>query len=66
LFSVPIDIENKIFFNAHRAFTRGYILKLFNNFQLIEEKYHYGMNLYETYDPKKGFGTGLFMFKKVS
>ncbi len=66
LFSVSIDIENKIFFNAHRAFTREYILELFLNFELVEEKYHYGMNLYETYDPKKGFGTGLFMFKKVS
>lgn len=65
LFSVPIDRENTVYFNAHRAFTRDYILELFHNFELVEEKYHYGMSLYDTYDPKKGFGTGLFMFKKV-
>ncbi len=65
LFSVPIDRINTVYFNAHRAFTREYILELFQNFELVEEKYHYGMNLYDTYDPKKGFGTGLFMFKKV-
>jgi SAM-dependent methyltransferase len=64
LFSVPVDNENKIYFNAHRAFTRDYILELFNNFSIIEEKFHYGMKLYENYDYKKGFGTGLFMLKK--
>jgi len=64
LFSVPVDKENKIYFNAHRAFTRDYILSLFDGFQLIEEKYQYGESMYDEYDPNKGFGTGLYMFKK--
>jgi len=65
LFSVPVDTENKIYFNAHRAFTREYILSLFSDMELLEEKYHYGTKMYDNYDSKKGFGTGLYMFKKV-
>lgn len=64
LFSVPVDSENKIYFNAHRAFTREYLLSLFLDMELLEEKYHYGTKMYDNYDSKKGFGTGLFMFKK--
>lgn len=66
IMSVPVDSKNKVYFNAHRAFTRDYILELFTGFSLIEEKYHYGNNLYESYDPNKGFGTGLYMLKKLS
>lgn len=62
--SVPIDSENKTYFNAHRAFTRTRVLELFKNLHLIEEKYIYGRDLVESYDPKKGFGTGLYYFKK--
>lgn len=65
LFSVPVDKINKIFFNAHRAFTRDYIMELFDGFVVIDEKYHYGTKLYDEYDPQKGFGTGLFMMKKM-
>jgi SAM-dependent methyltransferase len=64
LFSVPVDSENKIYFNAHRAFTRDYILELFSDMELLEEKYHYGTKMYDKYDSVKGFGTGLYMFKK--
>jgi len=64
LFSVPIDSENKIYFNAHRAFTRDYILELFDEFDILDEKYHYGNKMYDTYDKNKGFGTGLYMLKK--
>lgn len=63
-FSVPVDSECKVYFNAHRAFTRDYVLELFSNLELIEEKYHYGRELYDHYDPDKGFGTGLFHFQK--
>ena len=65
LISVPVDYENKVYFNAHRAFSRDYVLSLFSGFELLEEKYQYGNNLYNTYDPEKGFGTGLYMFKKL-
>jgi hypothetical protein len=62
--SVPVDSENKICFNAHRAFTREYILELFKGLVLMEEKYIYGNDLEDKYDAAKGFGTGLFHFKK--
>jgi len=65
LFSVPVDVENKIYFNAHRAFTREYILKLFDGFNLLEEKYIYGTKMHYNYDKDKGFGTGLYMLKKA-
>jgi SAM-dependent methyltransferase len=64
LFSVPVDKENKVFFNAHRAFTREYILSLFSDMILLEEKYIYGNKMFDCYDANKGFGTGLFMFQK--
>jgi SAM-dependent methyltransferase len=64
LFSVPVCNENKVFFNAHRAFTRDYIMKLFHNFELLDEQYQYGNALYKEYCINKGFGTGLFMLRK--
>lgn len=66
LFSVPVDQECRIYFNAHRAFTREYILELFQDMKLIEERYIYGRTIHEVYEKSKGFGTGLFHFKKVS
>jgi SAM-dependent methyltransferase len=64
LFSVPVDKENRVYFNAHRAFTQEYILDLFQDMKLVEEKYIYGNELRNDYDRSKGFGTGLFHFKK--
>lgn len=60
--SVPIDSTNKILFNAHRAFTREYVLELFKELTLVEEKYIYGDSLTETYAPQQGEGTGLYHF----
>lgn len=62
--SVPIDKESKIYFNAHRAFSRTHILNLFKDLTLKEEKYIYGNDLLDSYDAKKGFGTGLYYFSK--
>jgi len=62
--SVPVDKENIVYFNAHRAFTRDYILKLFAPLKLIEEKYLYKKDLIDNYDATRGFGTGMFHFKK--
>ena len=64
--SVPVDDENKIYFNAHRAFTRDYMLKMFSPLELVEEKYIYGRSLFDNYSPKKGFGTGMYHFTKLS
>jgi len=63
--SVPVDRECRIYFNAHRAFTREYIVKLFDGLELIEEKYIYGIKTFDEYDSSKGFGTGLYHFRKV-
>lgn len=63
--SIPIDKENKIYFNAHRAFTRDYVIKLFSSLTLDEEKYIYGKEVYTSYDASKGFGTGLYHFKNT-
>ena len=65
LFSVPVDTVNTVYFNAHRAFTRDYILSLFDGFELIEDKYQYGYELLENYNADLGFGTGLFLFRKL-
>lgn len=62
--SLPVDIENTIYFNAHRAFTREYVLELFQSIKLISEKYIYKYDLVDTYDKTRGFGTGLFHFSK--
>jgi len=62
--SLPVDYENKVYFNAHRAFTKDYVLKIFSPLKLIEEKYIYGSRMFDSYDKSKGFGTGMFHFKK--
>ena len=62
--TVPIDKENKTYFNAHRAFTPSYIFSLFAELTLTEEKYIYGNKLEDKYNPQKGFGTGLYAFIK--
>ncbi|MFH0854064.1 MAG: glycosyltransferase [bacterium] len=62
--SLPVDTKNLIYFNAHRAFTRDYIMELFYPLKLIEEKYIYKRELTNYYNTVKGFGTGLFYFKK--
>lgn len=63
--SVPVDNENKTHFNAHRAFTRDYVIELFSSLSLVEEKYIYGRSFSHTCDYSKNFGTGLFWFKKI-
>ena len=65
LISLPVDRENKVFFNAHRTFTRNYIVSMFSEFDILDEKYQYGNEMFDYYDLNKGFGTGLFAFKKV-
>jgi len=59
-FSVPVDSECRIYFNAHRAFTREAVLAMFPGLELVEERYIYGRALFPAYDPARGFGTGLY------
>lgn len=62
--SVPVDSECRVYFNAHRGFTRDYLLSLFPGLQLMEERYIYGRGLYPNYQPERGFGTGLFHLRR--
>lgn len=62
--SVPVDDACKLYFNAHRAFTRAAVLAMFDELALVEERYHYGRSMHDHYDPAKGFVTGLFHFTK--
>jgi SAM-dependent methyltransferase len=64
LISVPVDADCRIYFNAHRAFTRQYVIEIFNDLKLIEERYIYGTSVCIDYAPASGFGTGLFHFQK--
>jgi len=64
LFSVPVDNENRVYFNAHRAFTREYVLNLFQDMELIEEKYIYGSTLHDNYDRSKNLERGCFNLKR--
>lgn len=63
--SVPVDSECRIYFNAHRAFTRDYLLATFSGLELVEERYIYGRALYPRYEPARGFGTGLYHFRRL-
>ena len=62
--SVPVDKECCIYFNAHRAFTPAYLLSLFPGLELIEERYIYGRSLCRSYEPQRGFGTGLYHLRR--
>lgn len=65
LFSVPVDSENRVYFNAHRAFTRQYITSLISKrCKLTDEKYIYEKSLVNKYQPKNGFGVGLYHYIK--
>jgi len=64
LFSVPVGLTNKVFFNAHRVFKREYLLNLFSNCNLIEEKYILERQFSSTFIDTDKFQIGLFMFKK--
>ncbi len=65
LISVPVDASCRVYFNAHRAFTPEYLARLFPECTLVEEGYIYGMRFQEKYDPGKGFGTGVYHFRKA-
>ncbi len=62
--SVPIDDECRVYFNAHRAFTRSCVLELFADLELVAEQYLYGHEVVPEYAAARGFGTGMFHFRK--
>jgi len=64
--SVPVDRQCRVYFNAHRAFTRDYLMQLIDGLTVVDEQYQYGTGLYPAYDPERGFGTGLYHLMKGS
>ena len=60
--SIPLDDENRTYFNAHRAFSEEYLLSLFHPLEVVEKRYIFG-NEYGT-ERKPGFGTGCYWLRK--
>lgn len=58
LISIPVDSENRIYFNAHRAFTRDYILKLFDGFEVLDENIYMGIKCTITMIKARGLALG--------
>ena len=56
--SLPLHRKNRTYFNAHRAFSEEYLLKLFEPFEVVERRYIYDRDFSE--QPKQGFGTGCY------
>ena len=65
--SVPVGEKNIISFNAGRIFSRDYLFRLFEPFELVDQHYIVGKSFQDTYAPQPGFGTtGLFELRKLS
>jgi SAM-dependent methyltransferase len=60
--SVPIDDENRTYFNAHRAFNEDYLFELFKPLQVLEKRYIFGNSFSD--QPKTGFGVGCYFLRK--
>lgn len=61
--SLPIDDENRTFFNAHRAFSEAYLLGLFDTFDVLEKRYIFGSTF--THYRQAGFGIGCYHFSRA-
>jgi SAM-dependent methyltransferase len=61
--SLPIDDQNSIYFNAHRAFNEEYIIRLFYPLIVEEKRYIIGKRFTDTREA--GFGTGCYHLRKV-
>lgn len=61
--SLPIDDENRVYFNAHRAFTEKYLLSILDGFILEESRYIYGQEYGA--QKKSGFGTGCYHLRRI-
>jgi len=61
--SLPIDDENRIYFNAHRSFKEDYILGLLDSLEIIQKRYIFGKNFVEKSRP--GFGIGCYHLRKT-
>lgn len=53
--SIPLDEENRTYFNAHRAFSEEYLMRVFKPFEISELRYIYG----KEFGIKKGSSLGV-------
>jgi len=60
--SLPLDDENRIYFNAHRAFREEKLLSLFAPFDVLETRYIYGTTFGTTRG--SGFGVGCYHLRR--
>lgn len=60
--SLPIDDENRTYFNAHRAFKEEYLESLFHPLKIVDKSYIYGEQLLSY--RLKGYGIGLYHLQK--
>lgn len=60
--SLPLDDENRTYFNAHRAFRETYVLDLFQPFEVVERRYIFGMEFLQ--GPRSGFGVGCYHLRR--
>ena len=60
--SIPLDDENRTYFNAHRAFSEDYLLSLFKPFDVVDKRYIFGDNFCA--ERRSGFGTGCYWLRR--
>jgi SAM-dependent methyltransferase len=60
--SIPIDDENRTYFNAHRAFSENYLMNMFKPFNVVERRYIFGNEFCS--ERRSGFGTGCYWLRK--
>lgn len=65
-FSVPVESENRTYFNGHRSFSTGYINELFKQCDLRESVFICNDRLENLYHESKGYTVGLFHYIKKS
>jgi SAM-dependent methyltransferase len=61
--SIPLDDENRTYFNAHRAYKESYVFSMFSGFHLLEARYIYGCEFGA--ELKTGFGTACYHFRRM-
>ncbi len=59
--SLPLDDENRIYFNAHRAFKESYLMELFGPFSIVDRAYIYGDQFGRPV--QSGFGVGCYRLR---
>ncbi len=60
--SIPLDDENRTYFNAHRAFSETYLMEIFKPFDVMDRRYIFGNEFCS--EQHSGFGTGCYWLRK--